>query len=157
MRIEAARAEDARYVAERMRAKDVAEFLPLSRCETASELADLMVEQFGDHPAGYTFHLDEPIAVGAMVEGRPNVVTLLFYATDRFPEIALPLAKFTRRVLFPRYREGGVHRIECVSIDGYEEAHKWIRLLGLDHEAEMPGFGRGGETYHQFAWWERRQ
>jgi hypothetical protein len=69
-----------------------------------------------------------------------------------FPKIALALTRFIRSRLFPRYRANGVHRIECASLDGYVEVHRWIELLGLRQEAVMPGYGRGGETFLQFAW-----
>lgn len=153
MRVDTARPGYVRYVADRMRAGDIREFLPLTHVETAADLAELMVKLYSDHPDGLSFH-DEtgPIGIGAMVMGRPNVVTMLFFATDRFPRIAYPLARFTKKNLFPRYREAGVHRIEAVSIDGYHEAHRWIRLVGMSHEAALRGYGKGGETYHQFAW-----
>jgi hypothetical protein len=154
MKIEAASRSHVAHVAHRLRAGDLREFLPLSYAETESELAEILTQMWSDHPAGFAFLSDdgEPIGIGAMVEGRPNVVTLLFFATDRFNEIALPLARYSKRDLFARYISNGVHRIECVSIDGYEEAHRWIRLVGMQHEATMPGYGKGGETYHQFAW-----
>lgn len=153
MKTDRATPEYVRHVAENMRAGDHREFLPLTFAETPEALAELMVSMYADHPAGYSFH-DEfgPVGIGAMVEGRPNVVTLLFFATDRFPGIALEVARFTRRRLFPRYRAAGVHRIECVSIDGYDDAHRWINMVGMNREAALPGYGKGGETYHQFAW-----
>src|SRR5690606_23608090 len=94
---------------------------------------------------------DEPVAAGAMVGARPNVITLMFFATDDFPKIALPLTRFITKNLFQKYRDNGVHRIECVSIEGYDEAHRWIKILGLHHEAVFPGFGKNGEAFHQFA------
>jgi hypothetical protein len=79
-------------------------------------------------------------------------VTLAFFATDQFPEIALGLTKFIKDRLFPRYRAEGVHRIECLSMEGYDAAHRWIGVLGLKREAVLPKFGKGGETFFQFAW-----
>lgn len=142
-----------RYVAERMRAKDVEEFLALSFARNKAELADAMVEKYGANTQAFCFSDGaEPVAVGAMVEARPNVITLMFFATDNFPRLALRIARFTKHRLFPNYRQAGVHRIECVSIAGYEHAHKWIRLCGMKEEGAFRGFGKGGETFHQFAW-----
>lgn len=154
MRVEDPSAAHVRYVADRMRDKDVEEFLPLSFATNRAELADLMVEKYGASVYAYCFSDgDEPVAVGAMVEARPNVITLMFFATDAFPKLALQIARFARQRLFPNYRAAGVHRIECVSIDGYEAAHRWIEILGLKREGgPMRGFGKGGETFHQFAW-----
>lgn len=157
MRVGAADREFVEHVARHMRPGDVREFLPLTHAATPAELADLMVQLYSDHDAGYSFHDDQgPVGIGAMVEGRPNVVTLLFFATERFAGIALPVARFTKQRLFPTYRRDGVHRIEAVSIDGYDEAHRWIKLVGMKHEAALHGYGKGGETYHQFAWVDDR-
>lgn len=143
-----------RFVADRMRDKDAEEFLALSFAGNAAELADVMVHKYSANQQTFCFSDgDEPVAVGAMVEARPNVITLMFFATDAFPKLALQIARFTRQRLFPKYRAAGVHRIECVSIDGYEAAHRWIEILGLKREGgPMRGFGKGGETFHQFAW-----
>ncbi len=147
-------ARHVRYVAERMRAKDVEEFLALSFANNKAELADAMVEKYATNNQAFCFSEGaEPVAVGAMVEARPNVITLMFFATDSFPRLALQICRFARQRLFPQYREVGVHRIECISIDGYTAAHRWIEILGLQREGgPMRGFGKGGETFHQFAW-----
>ncbi|MBZ9706064.1 hypothetical protein LB543_04935 [Mesorhizobium sp. ESP7-2] len=143
-----------RYVADNMREKDVEEFLAVSFARNRGELADSLVERYGAHQHAFGFSDDDdtPVGVGAMVEGRPNVITLMFFATPLFNKLALPIARFTKRRLFPGYIETGVHRIECISIAGYEEAHRWIRLCGMSEEGVFRGFGKRGETFHQFAW-----
>lgn len=152
MRIDVTTPENVRHVAERMRASDYREFSALAHARDQQELAEALVQGYGEHPSGIcAYYGDEPVAVGAMVQGRPNVVTLMFFATDEFPKIALSLTRFITKNLFEKYRAGGVHRIECVSIDGYDEAHRWIKLLGLQHEAVFPGYGKNGEAFHQFA------
>lgn len=153
MRLDAPTRGDVRHVAELMRERDVAEFLAVSNVADRHELIEALVDRYGgsaDAICAYDGYV--PIAVGAMVQARPNVVTLAFFATDRFPEVALELTKFIRNRLFAQYRAGGVHRIECISAEGYEDAHRWICLLGLEQEAVMPKYGKGGETYIQFAW-----
>lgn len=153
MRIDVTTPENVRYVAERMRTSDYREFAALSHARNRAEMTDILVDVYGNHPSGIcAYDGDEPVAVGAMVEGRPNVATLMFFATDAFPQIALPLTRFITKNLFEKYRAEGVHRIECVSIDGYEQAHRWIKLLGLHHEAVFPGFGKSGEAFHQYSW-----
>lgn len=153
MRIDVTTPENVRYVAERMRASDYREFSALSHANSRDALTEALVQVYGEHPSGIcAYDGEKPVAVGAMVQGRPNVVTLMFFATEAFPKIALPLTRFITKNLFEKYRTEGVHRIECVSIDGYEEAHRWIKLLGLHHEAVMSGFGKNGETFHSYAW-----
>ena len=158
MRIDAPLRDDVRHVAENMRQKDIVEFRAVSRAESTDELAEALIERYGDRGDTICARLDDgtPVAIGAMIESRFNVVTLLFFATDDFPQIAMALTKFIVQRLFPRYRNAGVHRIECVSHVDYVEAHRWIETLGLEKEAEMPGYGRSGETYFQFAWVDDR-
>lgn len=142
-----------RHIAENIREKDEAEFLAVMHHDTRRELIDNLVERYTDHPHGFCFLHDdwEPVGLVAMVFARPNVATLTFFATDRFPEIAIGVTRFATRNLFPKYMAAGVHRIECASIAGYEHAHRWIQMLGMDEEGRFPGWGKNGETFHQFA------
>lgn len=153
MRIDAPTRDDVAYVAARMRDRDAEEFLAVSRAETQAELVTGLIDRYGDAPDAFcAFVGDKPVAVGAMIEHRPNVVTLMFFATDRLPEIGMALTRWITQRLFPSYRAGGVHRIECASLDGYEEVHRWVEVLGLKREAVMPKYGKGGEAFVQFAW-----
>jgi hypothetical protein len=140
-------------VAERMRDRDAAEFMAVSPFPDRKALEFNLSSRYGARSDTYVvMHNGQAEAVGAMVQHRPHVVTLAFFSTDRFPEFAHPLTRFIVKRLFPQYRERGVHRIECVSIDGYAEVHRWIEALGLKREAIMPKYGRDGQTFVQFAW-----
>lgn len=154
MKIDAPTVAHVRHVADNIREKDADEFLAVSFARGRAELADNLVERYGRNFETYCFSEDDgtPVAVGAMCEGRPNVVTLMFFATAQFRKLALPIARFTKHRLFPHYRGLGIHRIECISIAGYEESHRWIRLCGMAEEGVFRGFGRDGQTFHQFAW-----
>lgn len=154
MRLSKPTYEGVRAVAVAMRRHDVTEFLAVSPHEDEKALAFALEARYGARDDTYLVWDDHsrPIAVGAMVQHRPHVVTLMFFATDDFPRIAHALTRFIVKKLFPQYRAFGAHRIECVSIDGYAETHRWIEALGLKQEAVMPGYGRGGETFLQFAW-----
>ncbi|MCW4115671.1 hypothetical protein NPA31_011920 [Aurantimonas sp. MSK8Z-1] len=153
MRIEAATREDVERVAQAMRQSDVDEFLAVSWAADRHALADSLVERFGQHPDALCFSLDErPVGIGALIEWRPNVVTILFFATDEFPRIAMAVARFMRARMLPEYRAAGIHRIECIVSAAYTAAQRWIEIVGLTREAEMPGYGRGGETFLQYAW-----
>lgn len=153
MQVSAADATDIEYVALRMRDSDLREFLAVHDCDGRVELAGRLARIYGPRSDVIVAGLpDEPIAIGALVEARPRVLTLMFFATDRLPQIALPLTRFIRNNLFPKVQAAGTHRIECVSIAGHREAHRWIQVLGLDQEAVCRGYGKDGETFHQFAW-----
>jgi hypothetical protein len=151
MKIEASTPADVVWVASHLRPADAREFLATSHAEGEADLPDELVQRFS-HLKGFTAWSGVPVAYGATIFARPNVATLLFFATPSFPSIALPLTRFIRRRLFPALRASGVHRIECVSIEGHVAAHRWIEILGLSHEADLPRYGRDGETFKQFAW-----
>ncbi len=154
MKIDAPSREDILRVARAMRERDYDEFSALSFAGDREALAETLADRYADRDDTFcAFEDDDPVAVGAMVQGRPGVVTLMFFATDRLPEIGLALTKFITQRLFPAYRARGVHRIECVSLEGYEEVHRWIEVLGLQREAgPFRGFGKSGEAFVQFAW-----
>lgn len=155
MKIDAPRYEDILSVARAMRPRDFDEFSALSPADTRDELAEALVTRYFGHPDAFCAYAEggEAVAVGAMVQARPGVVTLMFFATERMAEIGLALTKFITQRLFPAYQARGIHRIECVSLEGYDEVHRWIEVLGLRREAgPFRGFGKRGEGFIQFAW-----
>lgn len=154
MRVEAATPEHVFAVANAMRARDREEFMAVSTYRRHAELVENLVRRFGNHPDVIAAFWENtvPVVIGGLIQHRPNVATLLFFATDDFPKIGSELTRFIKQRLFAGYVAQGVHRIEAASIDGYDEVHRWIEVLGLKKEAVMRGYGRGGETYLQFAW-----
>jgi hypothetical protein len=155
MRIEPATPSAIRAVAEHMRDQDAAEFLAVSHAETRDELVEGLVSGYGPRDDLIMACTDdlEPVAIGGLIEHRPNVATLLFFATDAFPQIALGLTRFIRCNLFPKVIEAGVHRIECISIADYTENHRWIQLLGLrEPPMLLKRYGKSAEDFLMFAW-----
>lgn len=152
--IDAATPDQIAIVARKMRAKDVEEFSAVNFVEDGAQLADHLVGRYSGRSDVLCASHPEfgPVAIGAAIEGRPNVVTLMFYATDDFQAVAIELTRFITKQLFPRFQAAGVHRIECISIEGHSAAQRWIEILGLKQEATLKGFGKRGETFFQFAW-----
>jgi hypothetical protein len=151
--VEPALPNDVARVAAAMRQRDRDEFMPMTHFERHEQLVKSLVQRFGGHPDVFTVFDDPgPVAVGGMLLHRPNVATLLFFATDDFKgKVAADFTRFVKQRLFPQYIAAGVHRIECQSIEAYASVHNWLEVLGLKEEATLPKFGRGGETYIQFA------
>lgn len=140
---------DVRYVADRISARHLAEISALTFLEGRA-VTDALPGRF---TGGTCAVLDgEPVAVGEVFQSRPNVVSLGLIATDRFPEVTLGFTRYLRDGLFAALRASGVHRIECVTMAEFEAAHRWLRLLGLEKEADLRAYGRGGEDFAQFAW-----
>lgn len=153
MRIDRATDEEIRAVALAMRGIDLEEFLAVSYATNRAELAGSLADRLGGRPDVLVFALDEPIAIGATIEGRPSVITLLFYATERFQDIAIPLNRWITRELFPRLTGAGVHRLETIARHDNIQTHRWLRSLGLEPETgELRGYGKNGEAFIQFAW-----
>lgn len=153
MRVDAANPADVRYVAERMRERDVEEFMAVSPFAERSDLVDALVERYGEHPDVIVAYGENgPVAVGGLVHHRPRVGTLLFFASDDLPKIGPDLTRFIKQRLFPGYTAKGTHRIECASIAGYEETHRWLGVLGLKEECQMSKYGRDGQDFVQFSW-----
>jgi hypothetical protein len=153
MRIDTPGFGDFHHVASRMRDSDFREFSALHPVDTKADLATRLSDIYGWREDLIGAYLDDrPVAVGAAIEATPNVLTLLFLATDDFPLVAFGLTRFIVQRLFPPLKAAGVHRIQCVSIDGYDAAHRWIETLGLAREGAIPKLGKAGETFHQFAW-----
>jgi hypothetical protein len=153
VRITAATPSDILDVARNMRDSDLREFSALLPVDGRGPVAQEVLRRHAAHDDTMCASLaGNPVAIGTARVLRPNVATLLFFATGQFRQIALPLTRFIRQRLFVELRMAGVHRIECISIDGHEQAHRWIKILGLRHEAVCKGYGKNGETFHQFAW-----
>lgn len=152
--IEPATIFDIAYVSENMRDEDFREFSAVLPVDTRQDMTGQLVSRYKDREDVLVARLGEiPVAIGGVVEGRPNVVTLFMFATDQFKDVALSVTRFIKKELFPRLRSVGVHRIECISIEGHTEAHSWIELLGLDQETrEIRGYGKRGESFIQFSW-----
>ncbi len=153
MRVEVATPSDILDVARNMRESDLREFSAMLPVDGREPVAQEVLRRHAAYDDTICASLAGiPVAIGAVRVFRPNVATLFFLATGQFRQIAMPLTRFIRQRLFPEIRAAGVHRIECVSIDGHEQAHRWIKILGLRHEAVCKGYGKNGETFHQFAW-----
>jgi len=74
------------------------------------------------------------------------------FATDNFSKIAISLTKFVKNVIVPSLTAIGSHRVECKSMDGHEDAHKWLEFLGAHRESTLSEFGKDNEDFHLYVW-----
>lgn len=154
MKIEHATPIDICFVARQMRERDFAEFSALSAVTTREELVNVLVARLANHKHTLCASTEAgPVAIGAAIEARPKVLSLLFFATDEFPVIADQLTRFIKQRLFPPLVAAGIHRIETVSLDGYTQARRWLGVLGLEPETRpLLNYGKNGEAFVQFSW-----
>lgn len=145
---------DVYTVARNMRRDDFDEFRAVHSTDDPIDLARKLADAYRDHAGTMVGHDDKgAVCVGATIEARPNVVTLLFFANDRFPGIALPITRFIKTNLFPKLVKRGIHRIEAISMASHTQSHAWLKTIGLTPETEpLRGFGKRGEAYIQFSW-----
>lgn len=93
----------------------------------------------------------------AAIGGRPmhpGVWTVWMFATDDFGRCGLSMTKFARRVMMPALIERRAHRVQCLSIDGHETAHRWLEMLGAKPAHRLQGFGRNREDFVLYEWSE---
>lgn len=155
MRISTPTFREVEEVAHNMRDTDIQELAAIYPFDDRTSVADAYIKQWRSfETSGLCCYLEngDPVAIGLTIMSRPNVITLSFISTDDFGQIAKPGAKYLKGTLFPNFQAKGVHRIETVTVDGYEVNHRWLGMLGLKHEAEHKMFGKNGETFHTFAW-----
>ena len=145
---------DVYNVARHMRSDDFREFSGVHDTDDPIELARKLADTYHSYSGVMVGHDDRgAVCVGGTIEARPNVITLLFFANDRFPGIALPITRFIRNNLFPKLVDRGIHRIEAVSMAAHTQSHAWLKTIGLTSETEpLRGFGKRGEAYIQFSW-----
>lgn len=141
-------------VALAMRGRDVEEFLAVNPVADQEELALLLRDRYGRrrHLLCACDDAGEPVCIGGAVFGRPGVASLLFFATYAFPKIALPMTRFIKRHYFPSLAAEGIHRIECVSLAGYGDMHRWLETLGMQREGLFRAYGKSREDFVQYAW-----
>ncbi|ACK52017.1 hypothetical protein Msil_3108 [Methylocella silvestris BL2] len=153
MRIETDLPQTVYDIALKMRARDFEELEAVSHMSTREDLARLLSDRYGSRDDVFAVGLDgKPIAICGLIELRPNVLSLLFFATDEFSSIALPLTKYVKRELFAPRIAAGVHRIECASMSSYRAVHNWIEALGLSFESTIRKCGKAGQDFDYYAW-----
>lgn len=152
MKIERATRAAVEHVALNMRDRDFDEFSAVHPIDTRHELAARLSLLYGNRDDVQVAYDDKgPVAVIGQVEVWPNVISLLFFATPRFPGLAVPITRLYRK-MFDRMEQAGIHRIQAVSLAGYGYTHKFLRLFGLEAEGPpMRGYGKRGEDFIQFA------
>jgi hypothetical protein len=153
MTIERATRQQIYAVAVGMRSRDFDEIAALNFADNRSQLAQMLADRHANNEdvlccAWHGF----PVCVGGFLLTRPNVISLMMFATSDFPKVGLGLTRFIKKQMFPRLERAGVHRIEALSLDGYDEIHDWLRVLGLEAETKpLRNFGKNGEAFRYFS------
>jgi hypothetical protein len=94
----------------------------------------------------------EPVAVLMLQWNTPTAFNAALLATERWGEIAIPLARHCRDTIKPAVIEAGIARVECRTWEGHAAARRFLEFFGARMEVRLPGYGRSGETFLQYAW-----
>lgn len=139
------------YVADNMREIDKKEVFATMWGDNPSDLAETIVSKdgFGWIASGND---NLPIAAFGAIACWPGVWQVWMFATDRWPEVAMDVTRFIRRIMIPAIKSTDWIRAECRSIDGHHVAHRWLESLGAKREASLAMFGKGGDTFHVYSW-----
>lgn len=140
---------DVLYVAQRMREWDRRE---IYATQWTDDPVDLTATVMACGTFSWVCGLDRPIAALGALPIWPGVWSVWMFGTDEVPRIGLSLTRFARRSMMAALLESGAHRAECRSIEGHEDAQKWLESLGARREATHRMAGRNGETFHTYAW-----
>lgn len=153
MKITPASTSQIRYVAENMRDRDLAEFSALADFDTREGAADALAASYADYPGIECATLDDgtPVAIGGCTWPRDNVASMLFFATDDFRKIVIPLTRYTRNCVI-RPVQRFAHRIDAFSMSSYTEMQQWVEIFGLRPEATLQNYGKRGEDFVVYAW-----
>ena len=148
-----AQPEEVYDVAINMRERDFEEIDALRWSEGREELAQGLCNDLGSFQNVFVCGDDEgPIVVVCYVPLRKGVWSLGLFATDRFQKVGAFLTKRIIRDIIPSLNRANAHRVECQSICGYDEIHKWLKFLGLKEENVVRGLGKNGEDFKTFSW-----
>lgn len=149
-----ATAFDVRAVAARMRAKDYEEIICQTPCQDRIALAEFMPMALQSCFNRVARLDDVPVVILSWGPVLPGVWRIGMFATDEFPRVSKAVTRYVAKVLAPTLLEAGAHRIECLSIAGYDEVHDWLRYLGMTEEGPVRKLGRNREDFVMFSWVE---
>lgn len=113
----------------------------------------LLDDVFRTGPVSWlAWHEGTPVAAYGCSPLWRGVWSMWMFATDDFHKIGLGMTKMVTRAIVPMLWEHGAHRLECKSMEGHVEAHRWLEVIGARREATHPLYGRDGETFHTYVW-----
>jgi len=151
MKLAKINADDLDWVARRMRRQDMDEIYATRWNDDPAELCAGLLAG-GDF--GWVAGNDNgtPIAAFGAVPAWPGVWEVWMFATDKWPEIALGVTRFVKRVMIPSLEDVGVHRAQCRSKHDHLVAHAWLESLGAYKESELRNYGRNAELFYLYCW-----
>lgn len=143
------------FVSKNMRDRDFQEVNAIRWEDDREKMANGLALQYGDKQFCMCIGYDnEPIAILMGVSMHPTLWSIGFWATESFPKIKKYVTKFIANEFSEAMYTAGARRIECKSIVGYNDVHKWLKLLGFVQGDTEKHYGKNGEDFITFYWVE---
>lgn len=142
--------QDITYIVEHLRERDIEEM-----AEYGLGAEDAVVH-FGSCSAvaSRIFFAVEPAAIVAFRHQTPSCLAVEMIATDRWPFVLRDVLKWAKEVR-PQLLAHGYKRAECRTMDGHQDAIRFLERLGFELECRVPEYGASGKTFLQYAWRSR--
>ncbi|WP_288927291.1 hypothetical protein [uncultured Maritimibacter sp.] len=122
---------------------------------TEASFMDIASGLFTSRDRGFTwafYHNGAPAALLGARRSHGDVWSLFGMGTDDWRRVWRLVTLVARRDMMTAVRDAGAIRAHCVSPAAHTDTHKWLRVLGASHEAEMPSYGVDGADYIMFSW-----
>lgn len=141
------------HIVANLRARDEAEMAMLSSPGWRDRLAERLWASWSYCLRAHIASAgDEPVAIVMLQWNTPRALQAALLATERWQEIARPLARHCLKTLKPLVISHDIVRVECRTWEGHADARGFLALMGARPECRLPGYGRGGEAFIQYAW-----
>ena len=95
---------------------------------------------------------EDPIAAYGCAPLWQGVWSMWLFATDEFHQIGIGVTKMVTRSIVPMMFDAGAHRLEARSMEGHDDAQRWLEVIGARREATLKAFGREGQDFHIYTW-----
>jgi hypothetical protein len=138
------------YIAQNLRERDRREVFATMWTDEPEELAQktLMCGDF----QWVVWKDDVPVASIGAYPLWPGVWGLWAFGTDRWNEVVRTLTKHIRRFMLPAILNAGAHRGQCHAMVEHVQARRWMKTLGAEEQAFLPGYGKNGEDFVVCVW-----
>ena len=93
-----------------------------------------------------------PVAIVVFHALTPSALSVSMMATQEWPRVASNVLRWGTRIARPGLLARGFHRAECRTMEGHDDAVRFLERLGFKRECRLPGFGADGSAFLQYAW-----
>ena len=148
-RIVPATLRDLSYIASRLRPEDHQEV----SCQFEQwSPAGLAAVSLRDHAYTVEVNGNPEAAFGACSMTHKGLWVAWSWGSVRMWRAIPIITAFVRDIMIPDIIVQGCWRCEARAMAEHTGAHRWLKRMGAVERCELPGWGKGGETFKLFEW-----